>query len=82
MDKREIVRLFLYFLKENHILENYISNFKKAENPTMLHFFQWYSGLEYIDMAFNWRDTIEGDFFWDLYNSLWHNKLKSYEKQQ
>lgn len=82
MDKREIVRLFLYFLKENHILDSYISNFQKAENTTMLLFFQWNSRLDYINAAFDWEDTIEGDSFWGKYNSLWHNKLKSYEKQQ
>ncbi len=80
--KEKHKRNFLKFLKQNHIYERFIFNFKKyniyfkrSEQMNFSKFISTCLPSSYIDSAFSWRRTAEGFEYWNCINSEYMKEL-------
>jgi len=71
---------FYYFLIKNNILNNYIENFHNdsiarlrypIKYKTLSKMFSSVDKDDFIDQAFIWSLTPEGDTFWSYHNDSW-----------
>lgn len=65
---------FYYFLIKNNILDNYIENFYNDSNfkyKTLSKMFSSVDKDNFIEQAFIWSLTPEGNTFWSYHNNSW-----------
>jgi hypothetical protein len=96
MTKKEIIREFTKFLKNNKAYTQYrinitedIKNSRKINDFHLafkyfidLHGFEHNTTYNFINYAFTWASTKQGDPFWRLLDSKWRRVLieKGYNK--
>ena len=71
-------QLFIQFLKENNIYEQYMYNFNKREESRNKaypknQFFSKVRREQYINYAFTWSITPEGWSYWNKFHEKWNN---------
>lgn len=76
--------LFIKFLHDEHICENFVKNLRNLKCQTLPFFLnnqKYYFDrhtFDYINQAFCWRQTEEGNDFWREIYRLWNQRLYSY----
>jgi hypothetical protein len=71
-EKMKAVPLFKKFLRDNGIFEKYCRNFDKtylANNGKIK------NPLDFIELAFDWGGTPEGNLFWLIIDDKWLIRL-------
>ena len=64
-------KLFLYFLKQNNIVEEYKHNFRHANSGNMLSWLENNLYNDFLYEVFTWEETEEGYWFWAGVQNKW-----------
>ena len=77
-------QLFIKFLKDNNIYEQFMFNFNKREEHRnnaipKNQFFSKTKRKQYINYAFTWSHTKEGWTYWNKFHEKWTNYITTHE---
>ena len=85
--KKDIIRVFAIFLKKKDVYEKYKDNFytrrlSKSYNfrdviEVKNYFFKYNEPNDFIESAFTWAYTKEGNTFWSKINDEWLKLLNN-----
>lgn len=77
-------RLFLNWLKQNHIRQEFLHNCKTIRSAIAsrhdypIEYIWKEDPFLYIINSFIWDDSSEGFYFWDDYHLIWREFLEQY----
>lgn len=86
INKKKILKVFVFFLKEENIYKSYLHNIynrfldKNKCTNFIINELNDYLGINLISGLFTWRNTEEGYKFWFTINKKWENKLNTIVK--
>ena len=84
MTRKEAIVEFTRFLIHEHVINQYVSNYKKINN-VYRDYGYFHNTLLYNDFlrcSFIWNDSKEGYWFWHDINIKWVFYLKNVQKQK
>lgn len=72
-DKKKALKLFFWTLKHTGNLSSYLYNlmFNCFEWLPIDGFFKRHQPIDWVDCAFDWEKTNEGDAYWHSVHEMW-----------
>ena len=71
-------QLFIKFLKDNNVYEQYMFNVNKRKEKyfTPKNFFLNTLYVDFVSNAFTWKETLQGYGYWDKIENNWLYNLR------